>query len=569
MKVVAFDTETKGFNWWDPNQRAFLATWADETGGYCADLANPTDINAFTKALEGAEVLVAHNLSFDAHQVRETLGLDVFDLDCRLEDTDLLSRVVEVHERTHGLKDMSTRLTGRDGHALEEKIEERMKQLKIKKSDAASYYEVHRAYPEDMRAYAIADAVDTRDSYLILEPKLTEKSRVIYEREMNLVPTIMAAERRGVLIDQGAVARLRAEYEPEEEYLREKVTQTLEVPLTGDGSRDGLIDALLDHGVPLHRRTEKTQVLRTDKFALQEFEKDFPILADLAEWRRVSKFIATYLDPMGEADPYLHTSFYQCEAWTHRMSSRRPNLQNLPKKAGKEVRAPIVPRPGHAFIVADYEGIEARVMAWFLGDPDYRELVAKRDPHAWLASQVWGGAVEDYHKGTEKEPMRDDAKNVTYAIGFGAGGPRVADMLNIPLEQARSLVQQIKSSIPGFRKLNKRIQRKVKAVGYVTTIDGRDLGVNREKAYVGMAALIQGTAAGIMKKAIEDLAPELPAFDAHLVLMVHDEVLVEVPIPQAEACQAKIVEVMEAAWPLDPPLSVDSKIVTTNYADAK
>jgi DNA polymerase-1 len=83
-----------------------------------------------------------------------------------------------------------------------------------------------------------------------------------------------------------------------------------------------------------------------------------------------------------------------------------------------------------------------------------------------------------------------------------------------------------------------------------------------------MAALIQGTAAGIMKKAIEELHPELPR-NAHLVLVVHDEVLIECPIPIAESVMGTAVKVMENAWPLDPPLSVDAKIVTTNYADAK
>jgi len=95
----------------------------------------------------------------------------------------------------------------------------------------------------------------------------------------------------------------------------------------------------------------------------------------------------------------VHPSFFQCEAWTSRMSCRRPNMQNIPKRAGKEVRSILVPREGHAFVIYDYESIEVRLLAHYLGDAGFQQLIEDgHDPHAWMATNIWGGAMEDFVK---------------------------------------------------------------------------------------------------------------------------------------------------------------------------
>src|SRR5690242_8366713 len=112
QKVIAFDTETRGLNWFEDDEQAFLGTWADESGEWHADLSKPEEAYRFMSALSAADVLVAHNLSFDVHQVRATLGVDILSMGKELHDTDLLSRVLfpegQRKERGgHGLKNLA------------------------------------------------------------------------------------------------------------------------------------------------------------------------------------------------------------------------------------------------------------------------------------------------------------------------------------------------------------------------------------------------------------------------------------------------------------------------------
>ena len=390
------------------------------------------------------------------------------------------------------------------------------------------------------------------------------------------------------------MADLHREYEDRAQALREELAAELgEEALGGPGSEAALLEALLGLGVPLHRTTPTSGELSTSVFALQEFEDDFPILQKLSEYRQVEKFLSTYLGPMRGRE-VVHTSFRQIGAWTGRMSSARPNMQNIPKRAGVEVRSVFVPREGHSFVVLDYESIEVRLLAWYLNDPGYRQLISDGlDPHAWMADQIWGGGMESYSKDSAE---RKDAKNTLFAITYGAGGRRITDMLKLDpgpyydeshpairaareqgrfwpqpgpqYREARALIRKIKDALPGYKQLNARIRNKIESVGHVNTIIGRKNPVNRDKAYVGLNALIQGSAADIMKQGLVNVAHAVDQFGGVPLLVVHDEVVVEVPTEQAEACAQAMENALCSAYPLDPPLSVEGGIVHSNYAEA-
>lgn len=573
MKIVAWDTETKGLDWWNPDQQAFLATWADENGEYCADLSDEAQVREFRQAIEDADVVVAHNLKFDWHQTRETLGFDPTEGKV-VHDTDLMSRVLYPEGQRkgarggHGLKNLATVFLKADAADPEDAIKEMAKAIGLRTiKQTGAYWEVWRAYPDVMEEYARQDARYTFDLYDKFQSTMGDLTRV-YELEMAVLPVLVRAEQRGVAVDQAKVAELKERFTAERDTLAAQLSATLgDAALGGEGSSDALIEALLDLGVPLTETTD-TGKLATNKFALQKFEKDFPILGELEEFRRYEKFLATYIGPMDGVE-VIHPSFMQCGAWTGRMSCRSPNLQNWPKRAGKEVRAVLVPRPGHAFVVADYESIEARLLAYYLNDQGYRDLYrGGHDPHAVMAANVYGGAVEDYLKGTPGEAKRNVAKNTTYAIVYGAGAPRVSDMNNIPRDEAKALISKIKASLPGYYRLQKRIKQKIEREGHVNTLFGRKQVVNKDKSYVGLNALIQGSAADIMKQGLVNVDAAVKDLGGHVLLVVHDEVVVECPIDRAEECQARVDEALVAAYNLDPPLSVESSITTTSYADA-
>jgi DNA polymerase-1 len=578
--TIAFDTETRGLSWWDPNEQAFLASWADARGEYCAPLHTKRGREQFINRMEKAKTVVAHNTAFDTHQTRETVGFDLMANGHKVHDTDLLSRVLHPEgagkgaKGGHKLKDLATVYLRADAKDAEDAIAQMAKDIGLRTlKQTGAYYDVWRAYPEVMEHYARLDARYTYDLFERFQAELVgnDNARRIYRLEMAVAPILINAERLGVGVDQGAVAPLWKQWSTTEQELHSYLDEALgSDAITGEGSQDALLEALLKQGIPLHRRTQQTGKLQTNQFALQEFANDYPVVSKLLDWRTAKRFLTTYLEPMRDVDT-VHTSFMQCGAWTGRMSSRRPNMQNIPKRAGKEVRSMFVPREGHSFVVCDYDGIEARLLAYYLGDPTLRAMIEEgHDMHAWMASNIYGGLPEQYHKGTPGEAQRAVAKNTLFAIVYGAGAPRVSDMNQISKDQAKSLISTIKSSLPGFYRLQKRIRNKVENVGYVNTMMGRKNPVSRDKSYVGLNAIIQGSAADIMKQGCVNTHASVKGLGANIVLVVHDEVVIEVPTDAATECLRLTEEAMIAAAPegMSPSLAVSGSVVHTNYSDA-
>lgn len=575
MYTIAFDTETKGLDWFDPNQLAFLVSWADKEGGHAYEVGDSEGHARFCEALARAERVVCHNLAFDAHQLRETCGIDILSDDSlELHDTDLLSRVVmpfgqRAGERGgHGLKNLGKILIDPTAADSEDTMKELAKSAGIKLKTTGGYYEFYRAYPDELTTYAVQDAVLTLQLFDHLYDMLDERTRNCYSLEMSVAPILIRAEQRGVAIDAGTVDTLHREYVTEEKRLSAELNKIFgdDFKFSGEGSEANLLEALQMIGVPLYRKT-KTGKLSTNHYALQEFEDDFPEISTLLEYRRVAKFLSTYLGPM-RGRSVLHTSFRQCEAWTGRMSSARPNLQNLPKRAGKEVRRPLVARSGKSLVACDFDGIEARLLAYYMNDERYKQFFRDgSDPHAWMASEIHGGEPSEYLKGTPGEAKRNAAKNTLFAITYGAGAPRVADMNGIDKAEAKALISKIKNSLPNYRKLMNRIRKKVQYQGYVTTLAGRKQVINKDKAYVGLNALIQGSAADIMKQAVVNIQEEFDGEDVHLLLVVHDEAVVEAPQEIAEEVKERVCAAMErAGQDLDPRLAVSGSI-GNNYEE--
>ncbi len=476
--IIAFDSETRGLSWFNEDERAFLATWADADGEYQADLSKPRETARFLSAIKRADVLVAHNFSFDCHHVREATGHDILDTPKYragkqvLADTDLMSRVLMPEGQRkgemggHGLKNLSKVFLRADADGAENHIKEMAKAIGLRTlKQQGAYYEVWRAYPEAMEKYARDDARFTYDLYQKFLSKFTDELRAVYDLEMQVMPILIRAEQRGVRLDPVAVEKLTRWAKRERNRLQKYlIAEFDEQALGGEGSDAALIEALQKIGVPLHRTTPTGQ-LATNKFALQEFEDDFPQIGALMEHRRMELFLSTYLEPAAGRE-VIHPTFFQCGAWTGRMSCARPNMQNLPKHGGdkmaREARSMFIPRAGHSFVVADFESIEVRLLAFYLGDQGFRDMIEMGlDPHAWMASNIHGGAMEDYLKGTSGEELRAAAKNSLFAITYGAGKRRIGDMNKITEDEAKRLISTIKGSLPGYYRLNDRIRRKI------------------------------------------------------------------------------------------------------------
>lgn len=623
MSVIAFDTETRGLSWWDTNERAFLVSWAtpefpdgqvkrvgETQPAFPWVLNGPryktadderADLGEFVSALSAADTVIGHNLGFDIHQLRETCGIDLLTAGKQLVDTGNLARVT-LPERAIGdgggykLKDLATTYVDRSAQDSEQAIIDLAKQAGIKLKDVGGYYDTWRAYPEEMEFYAREDARITLALYQALLPKLNDRNTATWELEHAVFPILVAAEQRGIALDRDKVGPLKEQYEDIADRTYVDVVEVLgEEALEGT---DALKEALLAHGIPLHRQTP-TGELATNQFALQEFVPDFPVLKDLMDWRTATKFLSTYIEPMAGRD-VVHTSFWQMGAWTGRMSCSRPNLQNVPVRAGSEVREVFVPRDGCSFVIHDYDSIELKLLAYYLNDDGFKQQVRDGvDVFARLAAVLWGGDETDYHKGTPGAGKRGDAKNTTYAITYGAGKARITDMLDLdprglvdgkggvygpndymvqkgwaqegaPMhEPANQIIKTVKSWLPNYHKLNKRVRAKIESTGYVTTIMGRRQPVKRDKSYVGLNAIIQGSAADVFKAGLILASERLKPIGFHPILFIHDELGSEGPTACADEAAAIQAQAMRDAFDLDPPLEVSGGVVHTSWADAK
>lgn len=609
---IGFDTETLGLRW-ARGETAFLGTWADESKEYVGALVGERAEDGrsrFLRALHDADCLVAHNLKFDAHQTRATLGEDIFALGCELHDSDLMSRVLMPEGQRkdrggHGLKNLAEVFLRADAKDAEDKIKEIAKDVLGRKSlkEGGAYYDVWRAYPDAMEQYALLDARYTLDLAALFLPQFDDDARLwdLYNLEREVQRVLYYAEARGVRVDPEAVTRLDNEYASRKQDAEKHCKKHLGFIPEGEGNEEKLRDALIKAGVELTEETP-TGELATNAKALARF-KGTPAVDALFEYRRVMKFISTYIAPMKDVE-VVHPDFQQAEAWTGRMSCRNPNMQNLPKRSDKNdetemrMRSMFIPREDHYFVVADYKSIEPRILAWYLGVPAYREEVDQDRNYESACHAAWPKDIDgkpttpdDFAKGGRLHFLRPVGKLIYLSIIYGGGGGVIRNNINqnAPAEwhvdldwvkdptnkydtppEASAIKKKVMASIPGFGTWNSglrgRVEGKIKSEGFVRTLLGRKQIVDPDKKYVGLNALIQGSAADIMKKA----AVELDKLEhGQPLLFVHDEVVMEYPksYPQEKAL-AEVVAAMEGCYDLNPPLRVDASVTEVSYAHA-
>jgi len=247
----------------------------------------------------------------------------------------------------------------------------------------------------------------------------------------------------------------------------------------------------------------------------------------------------------------IHTNYNQVGADTGRLSSNHPNLQNVPRKS--QVRGAFVARPGCVFICADYGQQEMRVMAEASGDENLREVCRESDPHLANARVIWNQPDLGDLIGKERTII----KNTGFALNYGAGPETFAQTCNISVSEARIILHMLRATYPSVFGWGDDQLKLLHKNGYIQTILGRkrwfpgvvDLPWNEMGKYSTLArnTPIQGSSADMMKLALVRIDQSLKDYDAHLVLTVHDEVVVEVKESQGEEVSKVVEREMELA----------------------
>lgn len=421
--------------------------------------------------------------------------------------------------------------------------------------------------------YAAEDADMTLRLYTILKPLLTQEELmpVFNDIEMPVLPILAAMERTGILINRKQLEQFGKELD--------KTCKSLELEAYRLAGHEFNINSTKQLQTVLFEERKlnpgkKTKTgYSTDISVLEELAQLDPLPELILNYRILQKLKNTYVDTLPEqtdAEGRLHTHFVQTGTATGRLSSRDPNLQNIPvrEQEGKRIREAFIAKPGHLLVSADYSQIELVVLAHLSGDPALQAAFQEgRDIHTKTASLLFHKPEADV---TPSE--RRIAKTINFGVIYGMSAFRLARDLKISRTDANRFIEAYFTTYKGISTFIQDTIDQVRKAGYVRTLSGRKRiirTINSRNATERQAAEriavntpIQGTAADIVKKAMIAASEMITRnwSEARLLLQVHDELIVEVPEQQANAFALALKTVMENAWPLSVPLRVSISI---------
>ena len=309
----------------------------------------------------------------------------------------------------------------------------------------------------------------------------------------------------------------------------------------------------------------------TDVDVLEKLKSEDPIIQEILDYRQLMKLKSTYVEGL---KPYInpktkriHSFFHQTITATGRISSTEPNLQNIPTRfeLGKQVRKIFKPEHGKVYIDADYSQIELRVLAHMSEDKHMVQAFKEgQDIHKQAASKVFKTPIDEVTK-----EQRSNAKAVNFGIVYGISDFGLGEQLGISRKQAKKYIDEYLTEYEGIKNFMENMTEKAKETGYVETLFNRrryipelksnNYMVRQFGARAAMNTPIQGTAADIMKIAMINVHKEIieRKLKAKIVLQVHDEMMIEAPIEEAEEVKEIVKEQMESAITLKVPLIAD------------
>jgi len=390
--------------------------------------------------------------------------------------------------------------------------------------------------------------------------------------EVPLTAVLIEMEATGIHLDCYRLGEITGKIQDQMEGLETSIYE-----LAGEefnlGSPQQLGRILFDRlGLPRQRKTKTGY--STDAKTLESLRDKHPIVEHLLNHRELSKLMSTYLLALPQVvDPHtgrLHTTFNQTVAATGRLSSSDPNLQNIPVRTalGAQIRQCFTAEPGNVLLVADYSQIELRIMAYLAGESTLLEAFARgEDIHARTAAEVFGlpeGQIDNAH--------RRYAKAVNFGIMYGISAFGLSQNLGIEREEASAYIERYFQRLPRVKVFIEETIEVARRQGYVATVFGRrrpipelTSGSYQERSLgerLAVNSVIQGSAADIIKVAMIRCHDRLRREYAgsRLVLQVHDELVFEVPEGDSDRVRDAMAEEMVAAFPMEPPLGVDSGV---------
>ena len=559
----AFDTETTGLNPRSVDLVGISFSTAAHSGWFVPVSAENSA--AVFEALRPVFIdsslpKIGHNLKFDLSILAEQ-GIDVAG---HCYDTMLAHALIDPEQR-HNLDTLSEDFLQYTTIRFSELVPD------VKKGQPIDYSSVK---PQALADYAIEDADVTLQLWELFKAKLEEsgQAKVFYEIETPLLPVLVAMEREGILMNEATLAETGKSLEDHIETLRDSINAAAGREFNLNSPKQ-LGEILFDE-LKLVEKPKKTKTgqYATNEQVLSSLAPKHPIVANILEYRQLTKLKSTYIDALPNSiDPVsgrVHTNYGQVQTSTGRLSSNDPNLQNIPVRSvqGREIRKAFIARPGWKLLSADYSQIELRILAALTEDTGLLNAFREgRDIHAATAAKIFNVGLDEVTR-----EQRSTAKMVNFGIPYGISAFGLAQRLGtVSRTEAQEIINNYFAQFPGIPGYMSRMQDSAKATGYVETITGRRRylqDINSRNGTIRAAAErnainmpIQGTAADMIKIAMVNVQNALVAqnLNTRMLLQVHDELIFDLDPSEETTVRALVTEGMKKALDLKCPIEID------------
>ncbi|UCF65369.1 MAG: DNA polymerase I [bacterium] len=571
QSFFVFDTETTGLDVFDSEIIGLSFCW-DSQHAYYIPLNDPTAEFSSDEVLKSLKPIFesdkigkgGQNIKFDGLMLNQH-GIRLKNMQF---DTMIADYLLKPGSRQHNLDNLAYNYLNYKMIPIEELIGPKGKNQKNMRDIAV----------EKVSDYACEDADITYRLKELLEKELksTETWDLFQKLEMPLVGVLLEMEKSGVKLDINFLKEMSRELEKSLQELEQQIfddaKQTFNINSPQQLGKI-LFDELAIHKELGNRRPTRTATgqYSTSEQVLEKFAAH-PLVNKILEYRKLTKLKSTYVDALpalvSASTGRLHTSFNQTIAATGRLSSSDPNLQNIPIRTemGRMIRKAFIPgNPDHFILSADYSQIELRVMAHLSGDSGLKDAFKKgEDIHTSTAAAIFNIPLEMVNS-----DQRRKAKEVNFGIIYGISQYGLASRLNIPVEEARQIIENYFIRFPrvndymihtiAFANKHKYVTTVMNRRRYLPEIESTNANVRQNAERMAINTTIQGSAADLIKVAMINIQKKIEQQDlqTRMILQVHDELVFEVKASELDKIKSVVKSEMEKAIRLDIPLKVD------------
>lgn len=557
--AVAFDTETTSLEINKAKLLGISFSYSKNTAFYCDVSKEEALIDLYKDFFHSKTIKIAHNLKYD-YGILYKYGIQINEF---CFDTMIAHYLIDPEKR-HNLDQLSRTILNYDPIPIESLIGSKTKPTK----------KMEEVEIDTLKNYAAEDADLTFQLYLKFSKELKnlDLEHLFYNIEIPLMRVLHDMEKQGIKINTESLSSFSKNLNISLANLKQSIFQLSETEFNIDSPKQ--LGEVIFGKLNLDEKAKKTKTgqYKTDEATLNKLNGVHPIIEDILNYRTRKKLLSTYVDALPKlispVTNKIHTNYMQAVTSTGRLSSNKPNLQNIPIRTelGKEIRKAFCSSDSnHLLLCADYSQIELRIIAGLSKDESMiNAFTIGRDIHTETASKIFHVNLEDVSR-----EMRSKAKMVNFGIIYGISAFGLSQRLGVKRTEAKEIIDNYFLEFPKIKEYMDTTISFAKEKGYVETIFKRKRflpnissgnatmrGFDERNA---INAPIQGSAADIIKLAMVNIHKKMlvQKMESKLLLQVHDELVLDMVKEEQKDLEKLVKQEMMEAVKFNVPLEVE------------